>query len=59
MDYTKVIDAILIGLAIFEQLLGYLPEGYPHSTAQLFIFILVKIWRLIQPPKKPGEIIVL
>jgi len=59
MDYKTIIDGILIALAIFEQLLGYLPEGYPHSSVQLIVFIFVKLWRILKPKKQLSEIIVL
>lgn len=58
-DWKNVIDALLIFLAIFEQILSYLPQGWPHSTAQLITFIVMKIWRCFKKPKKNKDIIVL
>lgn len=58
MDYKTIIDCVLVIITIFEQFLSYLPSGYPHSTVQLFVYIIVLLVSLFKR-KKHKEIVVL
>jgi len=58
INYTDIIDWVLIFITIFEQILSYLPQGYPHSTVQLIIYIIIKPFTLFKR-KNHKDIVVL
>jgi len=47
----NIVNIILIILTLIEQCLGYMPDGYPRSTLQIFIFFLVFLGKKMKEKK--------
>lgn len=49
MDPLTLVTTIVTVLTILNNALSFLPEGYPHSIAQVFIYCGYHIYHYIRP----------